>query len=127
MMPPPVGKGVPIDKEWAASSIGLRMQVPNLWWKGYDGDDSLNKGTIVGVDFNTAKLNYFHLELTKEKGAYYAMQYDAIHLYADVDHRDFRKFRLPRDAPSNPTNEGEVITPSPKKKSKHIGWMLDDD
>jgi hypothetical protein len=84
VMTPPVGKGVPINEEWAASLIGLRMQVPNLWWKGFEGDEILNKGTIVGVDFNAAKLNYFQLELANEKGAYCAMQYDAVHLYADV-------------------------------------------
>ena len=55
------------------------------------------------------------------------MRYVAVHLYADVEHRDFRKFRLSRDAPSYPTNEDEVIAPSPKKKSKYIGWMLDND
>lgn len=126
-MPPPVGKGVPIDEEWAASLIGLRMQVPNLWWKGFEGDESLNEGMIIGVDFSAAKLNYFQLELAKEKGAIYAMRYDAVHLYADVEHRDFWKFRLPRDAPSNPANEDEVIAPPPKTKTKHIGWMLDDD
>ncbi len=120
-MPPPVGKGVPIDEEWAASLIGLRMQVPNLWWKGFEGDESLNEGTIVGVDFSAATLNYFPLELAKEKGAIYAMRYDAVHLYADVEHRDFRKFRLPRDAPSNPANEDEVIAP-PKKKIE-IYWV----
>jgi hypothetical protein len=126
-MPPPVGKGVPIDEEWATSLIGLRMQVPNLWWKGFEGAKSLNEGTIVGVDFSAAKLNYFQLELAKEKGAIYAMRYDAVHLYAAAEHRDFWKFRLPRDAPSNPANEDEVIAPPPKKKLKYIGWMLDDD
>ena len=125
-MPPRVGKGVPVDEEWAASLIGLRMQVPNLWWKGYEGDESLNEGSIIGVNFSAAKLKYFQLELTKEKGAIYAMRYDAVHLYADVEHRDFRNFRLPRDAPSNPANEGEVIAPLPPKKEKYIGWMLDD-
>jgi hypothetical protein len=116
-MPPPVGKGIPIDEEWAASLIVLCMQVPNLWWKGFEGDESLNEGTIISVDFSAAaKLNYFQLELVKEKGAIYAMRYDAVHLYADVGHMDFWKFHLPRDAPSNPANEDEVIAPPPKKK-----------
>ena len=84
------------------------MQVPDLWWKGFEGN-------IVGVN------------LSAEKGAIYAMQYDAVHLYADVDHRDFQKFRLPCDATSNTAIEDEVIAPSPKKKSKHIGWLLHDD
>ena len=53
-MPPPVGKGVPIDEEWAASLIGLHIQEPNLWWKGFEGN-------IVGVD------------LSAEKGAIYAI------------------------------------------------------
>ena len=43
----------------------LCMQVPNLWWKGFEGDDSLNEGTIIGVDLSAAKLNYFQLELAK--------------------------------------------------------------
>ena len=116
-MPPPAGKGVPIDKEWAASLIGLRMQVPNLWWKGFEGVKSLNESTIIGVDLRAAKLNYFQLELAKEKGVIYAMQYNAVHLYADVKHRDFRKFRLPCDAPSNPSNKrGRGDHPLPKKE-----------
>ena len=53
-MPPPAGKGIPINEEWAASLIGLRMQVPDLWWKGFEGN-------IVGVD------------LSAEKGAIYAI------------------------------------------------------
>jgi hypothetical protein len=29
------------------------MQVPNSWWKGYRrDDDTLNAGTIIGVDFD---------------------------------------------------------------------------
>ena len=73
-MPPPVGKGVLVDEEWAASLIGLCIQVPNLWWKGFEGDDSLNEGTIIGIDLSAAKLKYFQLELAKEKGAIYAMR-----------------------------------------------------
>jgi hypothetical protein len=99
----------------------MRNGVSNLWWKGFEGDESLNEGTIIGVDFSAAKLNYFQLELAKEKGAIYAMQYDAVHLYADVEHRNFRKFRLPRDAPSNPANEDKVIAPPPKKRK--INWV----
>jgi hypothetical protein len=53
-MPPPAGKGVPIKEEWATYLIGLCMQVPDLWWKGFEGN-------IVGVD------------LSAEKGAIYAI------------------------------------------------------
>ncbi len=49
------------------------------------------------------------------------MGYDAVHLYVDVEHRDFRKLRISRDASSNPTNEDEVIAPPPKKNK--IYWV----
>ena len=38
-----------------------------------------------GVDFDTPWLNYFHSECG---GEIYAMRYDAVYLYADVEHDD---------------------------------------
>jgi hypothetical protein len=75
-MPPPVSlpqRVVLIDKEWARTLIGLSMQVPNAWWKGYKRDDvRLNAGAIVGIDFNAPNSTYFQL---KCNGKIYAMQY----------------------------------------------------
>ncbi len=80
-MPPPVSQRqciVLIDEEWASTLISLLMQVLNSWWNGYDKDDeTLNVGTIVGVDFDAPQSNYFQLECI---GKIYAMQYDAVYL-----------------------------------------------
>jgi hypothetical protein len=40
-MPPPASQPqrvILIDEEWASTLIGLPMQVPNSWWKGYKKD-----------------------------------------------------------------------------------------
>ena len=61
-MPPPASQPqrfVLIDEEWAFTLVGLLMQVPNSWWKGYKKDnDAMDAGTIVGVDFNAPRSNY---------------------------------------------------------------------
>ncbi|KAL3798585.1 hypothetical protein ACHAW5_000575 [Stephanodiscus triporus] len=83
-MPPPVSQRqrvILIDKEWASTLIGLPMQVPNSWCNGYKQDDkTLNAGTIVGVYFDAPQSNNFQFECA---GEIYAMQYDAVYLYAD--------------------------------------------
>jgi hypothetical protein len=118
-MPSPVFKRqrvILIDKEWASTLIGLPMQVPNSWWNGYNKDDeTLNVGTIVGVDFDTPQSNYFQLECV---GKIYTMQYDAVYLYADINHANYEKYSLPPDAPTNPENEDDVIAPVQKKENK---------
>jgi hypothetical protein len=43
---------------------------------------------IVGVDFNAPQSKYFQLEYVSE---IYAMQYEAIYLYIDVNHVDYKK------------------------------------
>ncbi len=65
------------------------MQVSNCWWKGNKKDDErLNAGTIVGVDLGASQSNYFQLECVSK---IYAMQYNAIYLYADGNHVDYKK------------------------------------
>jgi hypothetical protein len=114
MMPPSVSLRqhiVLIDKEWASTLIGLPVLVSNSWWKGYKRDGNrLNAGTIVGKDFNQPHSNYFQLKCVGD--IYYAMQYDAVYLYADLNHAnyDVMKFCLPMVAPANPVNS-EVIAP----------------
>ena len=100
------------------------MKVPNSWWKGYKKDDeTMNAGTIVGVDFDAPRSNYFQPECV---GEIYAMRYDAVYLYADVNHVDYKKFTLPPDAPANPASEGDVIAPVKIKGNKISIWRLDD-
>ncbi len=101
------------------------MKVPNSWWNGYKKDDAtMNAGTIVGVDFDAPLSNYFQL---KCDGEIYAMRYDAVYLYADVNHVDCKNFTLPPDALANPASEDVVIAPVQKKRHKISMWRLDDD
>jgi hypothetical protein len=127
-MPPPASQPqcvVLIDEEWVSTLIGLPMQVPNSWWKGYKKDDeAMNAGTIVGVDFDAPWSNYFQLECV---GEIYAMQYDAVYFYVDINHVDYAKFTLPPDAPANPANEDDVIAPIQKKRNKIAIWRLNED
>ena len=116
-----------VDKEWAATLIGLPMIVPNSWWNGYRKDDNTpNPGTIVGVDFDQPNSNYFQLECGNE---IYAMRYDAVYQYVDMDHATYNatKFRLPLSAPANPEHEGEVMIASRKKKKQTVFRDDEDD
>jgi hypothetical protein len=100
-----------IDEEWASTLVGLPMLVPNSWWKSYRRDDNtLDVGAIIGVDFNQPSLTYFQLKCA---GKIYAMHYNAVHLYTDLDHASYNaiKFCLPMVAPANPENEEGVTAP----------------
>jgi len=66
-----------IDREWASSLKGLRMNVPHDWWDGFTGH-KLNGGVIARVDFGIDGNKYFQLELDGERGAYHPMRYDAV-------------------------------------------------
>jgi hypothetical protein len=115
-MPPPAFQPqhvVLIDKDWASTLVGLPMQVPNSWWKGYKKDkETMNAGTIVGVDFDAPRSNYFQHECV---GKIYAMRYDGVYLYTDVNHVDYKKFTLPPDALAIPVSEDDAIAPVKKK------------
>ena len=97
-----------IDREWAASLRGLRMNVPDDWWPGFTSNN-LNGGVIARVDLDIATNNHFQLELDNEPGSFYAMRYDAVVRYADETHRSFSSFRLPAHALSDPANEAVVV------------------
>ena len=102
--------------------VGLRLNIPNRWWPGYD-DGGLNRGHIAAIDFNASNTFYFQVELDDEPGAHYAMRYDSVVLYADEEQRGFSRYRLPSHCPGNPDDEIARV-PVPKK---YIGWMVDDD
>jgi hypothetical protein len=113
---------IPIDAEWAETLVGLRLNIPNRWWPGYD-DGGLNRGHIAAIDFNASNTFYFQVELNDEPGAHYAMRYDSVVLYADEEQRGFSPYHLPSRCPGNPDDEIARV-PVPKK---YIGWMVDDD
>jgi hypothetical protein len=130
-MPPPVSlpqRVVLIDKEWVHTLIGLPMQVPKSWWKVYKRDDvRLNAGTIVSINFDAPNLAYFQLECN---GEIYAMQHNAVFLFADLDHAHYnaKKIHLPRVAPANPANKEGVIAPAKKKRTtKSVGNFKEDE
>ena len=97
-----------IDREWAGSLKGLRMNVPDNWWDGFTGHN-LNGGVIARVDFGIDGNKYFQLELDGERGAYYPMHYNAVVRYADKTHRAFSSFHLPAHAVSDPAQEVVVV------------------
>ncbi len=66
---------------------------------GYRKDDNtLNPGTIVGVDFDQPHSNYFQYECGNE---IYAMRYNAVYQYVDTDHATYNatKFAFLRAPP----------------------------
>jgi hypothetical protein len=110
-----------VDKDWAATLIGFPMMVPNSWWNGYrkrKDDNTLNPGTIVGVDFDRPHLNYFQLKCGNE---IYVMRYDTIYQYVDMDYATYNAstFCLPLSAPANPEHEGGVMI-APRKKNNCV-------
>ena len=96
-----------VDREWAASLVGLRMLVESCWWPAYD-DSELNPGRIADVNFDDPAGRFFLLELDDEPGAHYPMRYDAVLKYADETHRNFHTFHLPIQLLPDP--EDETIT-----------------
>ncbi len=48
------------------------------------------------------------------------MRYDAVYLYADVNHVDYEKFTLPPDALANPASKDDVIAPVQKKEKQNL-------
>ena len=97
-----------IDREWAASLRGLRMNVPDDWWPGFAGN-KLNGGVIARVDFDIATNNHFQLELDNEPGSFYAMRYDAVVRFADETHDSFSSYRLPAHALRDPADDVFVV------------------
>lgn len=53
--------------------------------------------------------------------ASYPMRYDAVSLYADTGHDDFRKFNLPNKMLASPAGETVVVKPRAKRKKDRNG------
>ena len=84
------------------------MSVPGDWWPGFTGKN-LNGGVIARVDLDINTNNHFQLKLDNEPGAFYAMGYDAVALYANETHHLYSSFRLPAHALSDPAYEEVVV------------------
>jgi hypothetical protein len=63
-----------IDVEWAESLLGIRLKVPDHWWRGYS-TRGLNSGKITSFDASQQK---WMLVIDSEPDGEYPMAYDAI-------------------------------------------------
>jgi len=109
--------GCRIHKEFATKLVGLRMAVPEYWWRGYNAQ-TLCPGEIAAVDFSQEGGRYFQLMLDDTPGVLYPMRYDAVVLYSDTTHASHSSFVLPATAPQDPALEESVTVPAPKKRSR---------
>ena len=99
----------PIDEEWAATLVGLRVLVPDSWWPEYI-THNLNAGKIVSVDFSDEAGRFWALQLDAdvedgEEETTYLMRYDAVLLYADAEDSWYENFNLPNEPIASPENE----------------------
>jgi hypothetical protein len=80
-----------------------------IGWPGFTGKN-LNGGMVACVNLDINTNNHFQLKLDNEPGAFYAMRYDAIALYAnEMHHLLYSSFCLPAHALSNPAYEEVVV------------------
>jgi hypothetical protein len=109
---------VSVDKEWAESLIGLRMQVEESWWDGCSGS-TLYPGRIAAVNFDDAVGRFFLLQLDEEReGETYPMRYDAVLHYADEQHPNFSRFHLPDGLLEDPADEEITLAQLQKRKKR---------
>ena len=95
-----------INPEWGENLVGLRMVVPLSWWSGYSGAE-LPLGKIAKFDVTASPS--FLLEVNGEPGDTYAIRYDAVLAYAQVEHPTFKNFRLPNMMPEEPVPDDTVV------------------
>ena len=95
-----------IDSKWGESLVGLRMAVLLSWWPGYSGTD-ICLGKIT--KFDKTKSPQFLLEVNNMPGDTYAIQYNAVLAYAQVEHPTFTNFRLPDMAPKEPAHDDTIV------------------
>ena len=122
-MPPTFVQHIPIDSEWVEALVGLRLNVPNSWWRGFV-DGGLNRGRIATVNLDALNAYYFKVELNNKLGAHYAMCYDSVLLYTDEEQPGFLHFRLPMLCPGSPDDEMVRVK---VLRGKNGGTMVNDD
>ena len=94
-----------IDPEWGESLVGLRMAVPLSWWPGYTGTE-LSLGKIAKFDGAASPQSL--LAVDDESSDTYAMRYDTVLAYAQVERPTFGSFRLP-DTMSEETSPDDTV------------------
>ena len=95
-----------IDPEWGESLVVLRMAVPLSWWPEYTGTElSLDKVT----KFDAAVSPLFLLVVNDKPGNMYAMRYDTVLAYAQVEYPTVGSFRLPDTMPEEPSPDDTIV------------------
>ena len=89
-----------------ASLVSLCMVKPLSCWPGYTGTE-LSLGKIA--KFDAAASPQFLLAVDDEPGDTYAMRYDAVLVYAQVEHPTFGSFRLPNTIPEELSPDNTVV------------------
>ena len=84
-----------IDPRWASSLVGLKLKVPENWWKDYTRS-TLCDAVVVQIDYANKDDRFFVIEC---EGHRYNMRYDAVKKYANQNQRGFNKFILPDKSP----------------------------
>jgi hypothetical protein len=104
---------VAIDREWAASLVGLRMRVAAGFVLGRMGEEEYIAGKIarLNVDDDISASDIFMLELDDSSGTFHHMRYDAVLHYADKQQDNFHAFNLPSSPPCDPSHEEAVCFP----------------
>ena len=102
-----------IDREWAASLVGLRMRVAASFVPGRMGEEEYIAVKIahVDVDDDFSASDIFMLELDDLSGTFHHMQYNAVLHYADDQQDNFHAFNLPSSPLCNPSHEEAVCFP----------------
>jgi hypothetical protein len=118
LLSPPIGQErealpVAIDREWAASLVGLRMRVAAGFVPGRMGEEEYIAGKIVRVDVDDdiSAFDIFMLELDDSSGTFHRMRYDAVLHYADEQQDNLHSFNLPSSPPCDPSHEEAVRFP----------------
>ena len=85
-----VNQHIPINLEWVATLVGLRLNILNNWWPDFN-NDGLNQGHIAVINLNASSLYNSQVELNNEPRAHYVMHYDydSILLYTDKNQPGF--------------------------------------
>ena len=85
-----------VDTEWAESLVGLQLDIPNNWWRGFTGK-KIHQGEIVElVKSNKSKECLFSVTV-KGDDDNYNMRYDAIFEYANKKQPFYCDYNLPME------------------------------
>jgi hypothetical protein len=83
-----------IDIEWANSSVGLPVKIPDNWWVGYTStylhDDKLMSFDVVNQKW------YVELD-DQDDDDQYLIAYDAVCEYSNKQHSTFDQYQLPSE------------------------------